>query len=48
MKIPNIKTNNWAICPQCDGLGKKIQKPSKKSQRLYQRMLVRYEKLGKT
>jgi 2-polyprenyl-6-methoxyphenol hydroxylase-like FAD-dependent oxidoreductase len=46
--ISHTKTNNWFICPQCYGAGKKRQKLTKKMQRWYQKELVKYEKTVNT
>lgn len=38
--------NHWIVCPSCDGMGNKLQKISKKAQRLYLRKCETYKHLG--
>jgi len=38
--------NNWALCQECQGIGKKRKRPRKKMRLLYQRALEQFEKSG--
>lgn len=43
--IPEDSTSqHWTVCPKCHGMGKKMQKISRKAQRLYEKELDQYKK----
>jgi 2-polyprenyl-6-methoxyphenol hydroxylase-like FAD-dependent oxidoreductase len=44
--MKKFSTNNWNICTECHGLGKKSQRLKKKVRLLYQQVLESYEKSG--
>jgi salicylate hydroxylase len=39
--------NNWTLCQECQGIGKKRKRPRKKMRLLYQRALEQFEKSGR-
>ena len=42
--IDTARSHNWKICPKCDGVGRKRQKPGRKAQQWYKKALMIYEK----